>query len=96
VHKHETRLNGGADTTGLQGLPFQKIQHRVDTKDAQPSNDSGGIMVMVTGALMVCCEDTCRREDADELCPVRRPATSDELRPSLPLALGQRELLRAE
>lgn len=36
----------------LVGLPFQKIQHRVDTKDAQPSNDSGGIMVMVTGALM--------------------------------------------
>jgi len=36
----------------LVNLPFQKIQHRVDTKDAQPSNESGGIMVMVTGALM--------------------------------------------
>ena len=96
MHKPETRLNGGVDTTGLQGLPFQKIQHRVDTKDAQPSNDSGGIMVMVTGALMVCWEDICWMEDADELYPVRRSATSDELRTGLPLTLGQRELLRAE
>ncbi|OAG44942.1 hypothetical protein AYO21_00904 [Fonsecaea monophora] len=34
-------------------LPFQKVQHRVDTTDAQPSNEQGGILVMVTGALLV-------------------------------------------
>ncbi|EHY52672.1 Nuclear transport factor 2 [Exophiala dermatitidis] len=37
----------------LTNLPFQKVQHRVDTTDAQPSNETGGILVMVTGALMV-------------------------------------------
>ncbi|EXJ84461.1 hypothetical protein A1O3_05129, partial [Capronia epimyces CBS 606.96] len=37
----------------LTNLPFQKVQHRVDTADAQPSNETGGILVMVTGALMV-------------------------------------------
>jgi len=37
----------------LTNLPFQKVQHRVDTADAQPSNETGGILVLVTGALMV-------------------------------------------
>jgi hypothetical protein len=37
----------------VKNLPFQKVQHRVDTTDAQPSGETGGIMVMVTGALMV-------------------------------------------
>ncbi|EXJ94511.1 nuclear transport factor 2 [Capronia coronata CBS 617.96] len=37
----------------LTNLPFAKVQHRVDTTDAQPSNETGGILVMVTGALMV-------------------------------------------
>lgn len=32
------------------------MQHRVDTIDAQPSNESGGILVLVTGALMVSIE----------------------------------------
>jgi hypothetical protein len=36
-----------------QGLPFQKVEHRVDTLDAQPSNQNGGILVVVTGALLV-------------------------------------------
>jgi hypothetical protein len=36
-----------------QSLPFRKVQHRVDTTDAQPSSPGGGILVMVTGALMV-------------------------------------------
>ncbi|ORY02949.1 hypothetical protein BCR34DRAFT_573894 [Clohesyomyces aquaticus] len=36
----------------LQNLPFQQVQHRTDTIDSQPSADNG-IMVMVTGALMV-------------------------------------------
>jgi len=37
----------------LQGLPFQKVRHQVATLDAQPSNESGGILVLVTGALLV-------------------------------------------
>ncbi|KAK0513507.1 hypothetical protein JMJ35_004493 [Cladonia borealis] len=37
----------------LQSLPFGKIIHQVATVDAQPSNESGGIIVMVTGALLV-------------------------------------------
>lgn len=36
-----------------QNLPFQKVEHKVATLDAQPSNESGGILVMVTGALLV-------------------------------------------
>ncbi|EGE06204.1 nuclear transport factor [Trichophyton mentagrophytes] len=51
------------ETTSIQGaaaileklttLPFQKVAHQVATLDAQPSNENGGIMVMVTGALLV-------------------------------------------
>lgn len=37
----------------LQSLPFSKIQHQVATLDAQPSSESGGILVQVTGALLV-------------------------------------------
>ncbi|KAL9116292.1 MAG: hypothetical protein Q9187_007184 [Circinaria calcarea] len=37
----------------LVSLPFQKITHEVTTLDAQPSNETGGILVMVTGALLV-------------------------------------------
>ncbi|KAK5042582.1 Nuclear transport factor 2 [Exophiala sideris] len=37
----------------LTNLPFAKVQHRVDTTDAQPSNEQGAILVLVTGALMV-------------------------------------------
>jgi hypothetical protein len=40
-----------------QSLSFEKVQHRVDTTDAQPSSENGGIVVMVTGALMVSCND---------------------------------------
>jgi hypothetical protein len=29
----------------------------VDTTDAQPTGENGGIVVMVTGALMVSCND---------------------------------------
>lgn len=38
-----------------QSLPFQKIEHRVDTIDSQPSaaNDGKAIIAMVTGALLV-------------------------------------------
>ncbi|KAL8651440.1 MAG: hypothetical protein Q9226_004713, partial [Calogaya cf. arnoldii] len=34
-------------------LPFQKVEHQVSTLDAQPSGPEGGIIVMVTGALLV-------------------------------------------
>lgn len=37
----------------LVSLPFEKVAHKVSTLDAQPSNESGGILVMVTGALLV-------------------------------------------
>ncbi|KAL2222818.1 putative nuclear transport factor NTF-2 [Thermoascus aurantiacus ATCC 26904] len=37
----------------LTSLPFQKVVHKVSTLDAQPSNEAGGILVMVTGALLV-------------------------------------------
>jgi len=37
----------------VKTLPFQKVKHQVGTLDAQPSNESGGILVTVTGALLV-------------------------------------------
>jgi len=37
----------------LQNLPFQQVQHQIVTLDAQPSSEEGGILVLVTGALMV-------------------------------------------
>ncbi|RYP10194.1 hypothetical protein DL764_000815 [Monosporascus ibericus] len=36
----------------LVELPFQKVKHQVDTRDAQPGI-SGGILVLVTGKLLV-------------------------------------------
>ena len=41
------------DSYELQSLPFDKIKHQISTLDAQPSNEAGGILVMVTGALLV-------------------------------------------
>lgn len=45
----------GADaiTEKLKGLAFQKVQHKVETRDAQPTGDGNSLTVMVTGALMV-------------------------------------------
>ncbi|KAL4945039.1 hypothetical protein BDV06DRAFT_59223 [Aspergillus oleicola] len=37
----------------LIALPFQKVQHQIATLDAQPSSEQGGILVLVTGALLV-------------------------------------------
>jgi hypothetical protein len=37
----------------FQGLPFAKVAHQVNTTDSQPSNENGGILVMVTGILLV-------------------------------------------
>ena len=36
-----------------QDLPFSQVEHQVATLDAQPSNTSGGILVIVSGALLV-------------------------------------------
>ena len=37
-----------------QSLPFQRVQHRVATVDAQPANPQlGSILVTVTGQLLV-------------------------------------------
>lgn len=35
-----------------QSLPFQQVRHQIATFDAQPSSE-GGIIVLVTGALLV-------------------------------------------
>ncbi|ORY87940.1 nuclear transport factor 2 [Protomyces lactucae-debilis] len=38
----------------LVSLPFQKVRHNVTTLDAQPSSPSdGGVLVMVTGELLI-------------------------------------------
>jgi hypothetical protein len=37
-----------------QSLPFEKVQHKVTTKDAQPSSQSvASLLVSVTGLLVV-------------------------------------------
>ncbi|KAI1908160.1 Nuclear transport factor 2 [Ophidiomyces ophidiicola] len=56
-HSMLTFENSSIQGTGLiveklMSLPFQKVAHRVSTLDAQPTNE-GGILVMVTGALLV-------------------------------------------
>ncbi|KAH6678657.1 nuclear transport factor 2 [Halenospora varia] len=37
----------------LSSLPFAKVKHAVSTLDAQPSGENGGILILVTGALLV-------------------------------------------
>lgn len=37
----------------LSALPFEKVKHQVSTLDAQPSSESGGILILITGALLV-------------------------------------------
>jgi hypothetical protein len=39
--------------TFSQSLPFEKVKHAVSTLDAQPSGETGGILILVTGALLV-------------------------------------------
>lgn len=43
-----------ADNSAAQTLPFEKVKHQVATLDAQPASESGNILVLVTGALLVC------------------------------------------
>jgi hypothetical protein len=37
----------------VQSLPFQKVIHKIETIDAQPGSGNGGVLILVTGALMV-------------------------------------------
>ncbi|GAC94158.1 hypothetical protein PHSY_001727 [Pseudozyma hubeiensis SY62] len=37
----------------LTSLPFQKVQHKVETRDAQPTGDGNSLVVLVTGTLAV-------------------------------------------
>lgn len=54
-----------ADAFLRQSLPFQKVQHKVETRDAQPTGADGtSLAVMVTGALVVSA-----REDKSTLDP---------------------------
>ncbi|KAK6343442.1 Nuclear transport factor 2 [Orbilia blumenaviensis] len=49
-----SQTQGAADIAEkLVNLPFQKVQHNVATKDAQPLPGGSGIVVMVTGSLAV-------------------------------------------
>jgi hypothetical protein len=79
-----------------QGLPFQKVEHRVDTLDAQPSNTTGGILVVVTGALLVCTliiKTDLQVLAADRSIPGRRGQASYVLRAELPASPKRRQLL---
>ncbi|KAF5016095.1 hypothetical protein F66182_12333, partial [Fusarium sp. NRRL 66182] len=51
--ENDAKLGTQAIIAKLNDLPFQKVQHQVATLDAQPSNENGGILVLVTGALLV-------------------------------------------
>jgi hypothetical protein len=62
-----------------QNLPFEKVQHRVDTTDAQPSGENGGIVVMVTGALMVSCNDLPMLYSTGRSRPASTTAADDKL-----------------
>ncbi|EGX93114.1 nuclear transport factor 2 [Cordyceps militaris CM01] len=37
----------------LTSLPFEKVKHQVSTLDAQPSMVEGGVVILVTGQLLV-------------------------------------------
>ncbi|OJJ85679.1 nuclear transport factor 2 family protein [Aspergillus glaucus CBS 516.65] len=49
----ESLQGSGPIAEKLISLPFAKVAHQVSTLDAQPSNEQGGILVMVTGALLI-------------------------------------------
>lgn len=84
----------------MQSLPFQKVEHQVATLDAQPSNQQGGILVAVSGALLV-------RLSSDDPLPLnlfpdtsylgRGGEASHELRPDIPAAARrERQLLHLQ
>ncbi|WFD18471.1 Nuclear transport factor 2 [Malassezia caprae] len=45
----------GSQTQGAQGIveKLVKVQHKVDTRDAQPTGDGQSLVVLVTGMLLV-------------------------------------------
>ncbi|EPY51865.1 nuclear transport factor Nxt2 [Schizosaccharomyces cryophilus OY26] len=45
----------------LVSLPFQRVQHRISTLDAQPSGANGSVVVMVTGELLLDEEQIAQR-----------------------------------
>lgn len=45
----------------LTSLPFQKLQHRISTLDAQPASENGDVLVMVTGELLIDEEQNAQR-----------------------------------
>ncbi|KAL1999128.1 hypothetical protein VTN02DRAFT_5009 [Thermoascus thermophilus] len=49
----DAHLGTAAILEKLTSLPFQKVAHKISTFDAQPSNEAGGILVTVTGLLLV-------------------------------------------
>ncbi|GAB1203327.1 hypothetical protein APSETT445_001962 [Aspergillus pseudonomiae] len=55
---YNTFDNQRENLAGLYTLAFQKVSHQVSTLDSQPSNENGGILVMVTGVLLVDEEQT--------------------------------------
>ncbi|KEY67666.1 hypothetical protein S7711_03919 [Stachybotrys chartarum IBT 7711] len=46
-------LGANAIVEKLTSLPFEKVKHQVSTLDAQPTNLDGGIIILVTGQLLV-------------------------------------------
>ncbi|KAJ9620570.1 Nuclear transport factor 2 [Taxawa tesnikishii (nom. ined.)] len=51
--ENEPHQGGAAITQKLTSLPFAKVQHEIASLDAQPSNMEGGILVLVSGRLLV-------------------------------------------
>ncbi|POR32879.1 Nuclear transport factor 2, partial [Tolypocladium paradoxum] len=46
-------LGANAIVEKLTSLPFEKVKHQVSTLDAQPTMVEGGIVILVTGQLLV-------------------------------------------
>ncbi|WBW74266.1 nuclear import protein Nxt2 [Schizosaccharomyces osmophilus] len=56
------QLQGAKDIVEkLMGLPFQRVQHRISTLDAQPTGANGSVVVMVTGELLLDEEQMAQR-----------------------------------
>ncbi|KAH8694911.1 putative nuclear transport factor NTF-2 [Talaromyces proteolyticus] len=49
----DPQLGSANITNKLTSLPFTKVRHQVSTLDAQPSSEQGGVLVLVTGTLLV-------------------------------------------
>lgn len=78
-----------------QNLPFQKVLHKVTTKDAQPSSSSvASLLVSVTGLLVV--RPYSPRSDHVLLTPRatgRRQPQPAAIQPDIPFDARGRELL---